>query len=567
MMAGSQAVIIPPQPPHHSHPMCGTAGIFSHRTTTDTRATLLSLCKHLAALPLVVATPAWPTSLAVQTASEIRAEATRPNDGPQGRPLPLAASWNTGTEAGGYGPDYQLQMVGAGHHLLPWFQLDPPQGPRSVKSPLRYYRDALLQCAELGLPISFVSTQWESLLGGDPPPDANAITAAGKALPMLSPFGPAQTWADVGRQWTASTLVRQLQAWYPNPPKLVFLSNNEQPKLAWKDAAADRRYHGGNSDDAKRKAVGDGWISLYRALQAGLKEGLGEAWGKRSIFVGYDAFGSSAFGRWDGWADYSLYVKDRIEPWPLAWDGASPSYYVNDWDASTDYTVFSPPIAAMNWVFMLDEAYRLNPEFWFELSVWDGHQPGQATDKRAYYQRLGQTYTPQRYAGMVKFGMWLTRPRLLREYRNSQQTVAETGEYFLAIVQAVDELYRNPVLEKFWRHGLLVANTQHPHPYMSGIPAEYASKPRWHLLDSDADPKRPWSLDTPIPVFALALVTGTVPEREWLVYVHSPLSERHGIRLTLPDYGTLVIDAKPSGGYYWVHEKSRSSEALAGWAG
>ena len=37
-----------------------------------------------------------------------------------------------------------------------------------------------------------------------------------------------------------------------------------------------------------------------------------------------------------------------------------------------------------------------------ELSTWDGNVPGQANDKRMLYARLG---------------MWLTRPRLIREFR------------------------------------------------------------------------------------------------------------------------------------------------------
>ena len=46
--------------------------------------------------------------------------------------------------------------------------------------------------------------------------------------------------------------------------------------------------------------------------------------------------------------------------------------------AITDYTLWSPQIETMNWVFMLDEVQRTRPEFWFELSTWDGNVPGQA---------------------------------------------------------------------------------------------------------------------------------------------------------------------------------------------
>jgi hypothetical protein len=39
----------------------------------------------------------------------------------------------------------------------------------------------------------------------------------------------------------------------------------------------------------------------------------------------------------------------------------------------------------MNWTFMLDEAFRTNPNFWFELSTWDGYEPTLPNDKRKFY--------------------------------------------------------------------------------------------------------------------------------------------------------------------------------------
>ena len=54
-------------------------------------------------------------------ADAIRQEATRPNRGEAGRPLPLAAHWNvTGMYNEGFTPAYQQQLLKKGHHLLPW---------------------------------------------------------------------------------------------------------------------------------------------------------------------------------------------------------------------------------------------------------------------------------------------------------------------------------------------------------------------------------------------------------------------------------------------------------------
>lgn len=506
--------------------------------------------------------------LGMKVANEIRNEATMPNNSEKGRPLPLAASWNTGTSANGYDPDYQITLIEQGHHVLPWFQLDMPEGYKDVKNNIAYYRKALLRCAEMGLPISLISSQWERLLSDTqkylklpPSLNPNVVKPDGIVLPMVSPYGPTEAWLGLGIQWTKSEAVKQLQFWYPNPPKVIFISNNEHRKLAWQDSNSDQRFldKWGTraSDEEKRKAVGQGWITQYRALQTGMRNGLDSvAWKDNSIFIGYDAFGGSAFGRWEGWINYSLHVNNRIEPWPLAWDGASVPYYVNDWNPSTDYTVWSPQIEAMNWVFMLEEAYQLNPQFWFEMSVWDGYTPNQPNDKRAFYGKQGQQYTPERYAGMIKFGMWLLRPRVVREYRGSTDTRAETKAYFESIVRAVDEIYDNQILKRFWRQAELVANTRYQHPYTVDIPAEYLSKHRWYLMDTNIDPERPWSLSTKLQVFSLALVIGKVPHREWLIYVYSPLGRLSKMRLTIPDHVQIEVDASPQGAYYLVRENN-----------
>ena len=511
---------------------------------------------------------------ASEAAQAIRREAGLPDRGPQGRPLPLAASWNTGTGKDGYDPDYQIRLIEQGHHLLPWFQLDYPEGRQNVPSPLRYYSSALKRCAALGLPISFISSQWESPLSdsrqyaGLPAElNPNVVDAQGEVEAKVSPFGALEPWARVGQEWTGQAIVRRLQTLYPNPPQVLFLSNNEHRKLQWKDAPADRRYPGGPraGDESKRKAVGDGWIARYRALQDGMREGLREpAWKSHALFVGYDAFGGAHFGRWAGWMEYSLYTQNRIDPWPLAWDGASVSYYTSDANPATDHTVWSPQIEAMNWVFMLDEARRLNPGFWFELSVWDGYQPGLPSDKRAYYAKFGQIYGSERYAGMVKFGMWLTRPRVVRDYRGSGQTVKDTEAYFLAVVRAVDEIHDNKLLAQFWRRGELAANHNHAHPYQDNIPKEYAGQDRWFMLDTSFDPRRPWNLATEIPIFALALAQGKPQKREWLVYAYSPARARRKVSLTIPEHGPVEIDALPEGAYYYLLEKTNKIVRLAG---
>ena len=249
------------------------------------------------------------------------------------------------------------------------------------------------------------------------------------------------------------------------------------------------------------------------------------------------------------------------------WDGGSPSYYTHDWNPSTDYTTWSPQIQFMNLVFMQKEAYRLNPDFWLEHSVWDGYDGERGEkrrpSKRAVYRLKGQTVSPARYGGFVQFGMWLIRPRAVREFRNWIFPAKEGMPYFMAIVEAVDRVHTSPTLREWWRHGQLVPNRAHKHPYQSGIPKEFQHADRWFLLDANVNPQdHPWELFWNVPVFSLALTRGKAPERQWLIYAHSPLAERKGVKLTIPDYRTISVDVAVAGSFYLVDEKRRSVAAV-----
>lgn len=515
-------------------------------------------------------TAVWQT-----VAAEISYEASLPVGSPVGHPLPLAAHWNTGWLAGGFSPEYQLEMIAGGHYLLPSFYLPAPWILKeNLPHRYKYYEKSIKKVAELNLPVTFICTQWERYLtevpkyyyrtGEDNP---NVINRAGDILKKVSPFGPKNPWYEAGEKWTSTPLLQRLQEWYPNPPSVRFVSNNEHKKLLWHEVQESSRYlskYGSNGDDVfQRQVVADGWIEQYRALQDGMRDGLIESrWKRNSSFIGYSAFGPRAFGRWPGWINYSLHTPGRISPWPLAWDGASLAYYVSNWSSrTTDYTVMSPQIEAMNWVFMLAEARQLNPGFQLELSTWDGYEPAKEDDKRKYYRSMGQNFTPERYEGYLQFGMWLLRPAVVREFRGNNSVFSEDEPYFLSAVKAVDRVHNHPILKKFWRKGRLVANENHQHPYQTAIPPEYKNAARWFLLDTDFDSKRPWTLETDIPVFSLALVLGEKPTREWLVYAHSPLREIHAVTVTLPGTTTIKLDVTPGGNFYHVVEKN-GSEAV-----
>lgn len=514
---------------------------------------------------------------------EIRLEATRPNDDKQGRPLPLATHWCCGNHplSQGWAPATQLRLIDEGHFLLPWFAHPPTDTVVSEKAMdafLAYYEAPTKRAAELKLPLTLVATQWESKLSAEPylslPPEKNpnVVTPDGKTRKEVCPFGPVEPWEEVGRTWTDNPLMKRLQAWYPDPPLVIFLSNNEHSKLRWHKAEESKRYlekYGkGRDDDFKRKVVADGWIERYRALQKGMRDALSSpAWREKALFVGYEAFGPEHIGRWGGWPHYSLHSKGRISPYPLMWDGGSPSYYTHDWNPSRDCTVWSPQLEFMNLVFMQKETLRLNPRFWLEFSVWDGYDGPQREKQypspRTLYRLRGQTYNPERYGGFVQFGMWLLRPRAVREFRGWTFPAEEGLPYFMAIAEAVDRVHATPLLRKFWRSGELVPNRAHPHHYQAGIPEEWKGEDRWFLLDANVNPQEyPWELHWDVAVYSLALVMGKAPERQWLVYAHAPAQPRKGVKLTIPDYKPIAVDVAVGGSFYLVDETTGRVEAV-----
>ena len=510
---------------------------------------------------------------------EMTVELTKKNADPGGWPLPVVSHWANGFNRPKFSSDYQIGLLERGHHVVPTLPFPRP-GSREYPADGKPWVEKL---ARWKAPISLRAGQWESVLyskkepADDPgkwrnlPPEKSPllITREGKLDTWLSPLGAIEPWHEAGVYNTRSGAFDQLQEWYPDPPFVILLSNNEARKVKTKHGLESRsqryvdRYGTNTSALEQRRAIAEGYVPRYAALLKGIREGLkSPVWRRNALLVGYGAFGPSHFGRWDGWTAYCVTTEDRIDPWHLAWEGSSPSYYTHNWDASTDYRVHSPQVQAMNWVFMLDEVRRERPDHWFEISVWDGNnagKPKKGSRKKDFYLKNGQTWTSARYAGYVQFGLWLVRPRVVREFRGSTMPLDEFGADFEAMVAGIDRVWADPVLRRFWRRGALVPNRARKHPYQSRIPAKWKDVNRWFLLNTSLDPPGEWTLTTEIPVFSLARVLGEGEEREWLIYAHSPLEDRRGVRLEIPGFGMITADVARGGSF--IHVKARDKPA------
>ena len=519
---------------------------------------------------------------------EIRREALLPPNGPLGRPLPLVSHWNMGSQGRGWTPQYQAELLERGCHILPWFGWPRGDSLNSEKSRKRfhdYYDTLIAYCRELGLPICFRGTQWEAMLLGKeyrelPPQKCPAVIGAdGKIIRKLSPFGPVEPWGDPAKVYIDTPAMKELQRMYPEPPLVLFVGNNEAPDLRWHQVEQSKRYldkYGkGRSDQFKRRVVAEGWMQRYPVMFKAMREALvSETWKKNVRFVGYGAFGPSHFGRWSGWKEYSLITDKWTSPDWYIWDGGSPSYYTHNWNDNRDHWVWSTQVQSMNWIFQLDEAWKVNPDFWWEISLWDGNASDwtpevDCTDemtkrsKACQYKHDGQMYTPERYLGWVQFGMWLLRPRVVREFRGSTTPLEPWRLFFERLLFAVDRIYANETLQEFWRHGRLVPNREHQHPYQEDIPEKYRGLDRWFLLDTNLNPPRPWGLKTNIPVFSLALVRGDKQARSWLVYAHSPLEDRKDVIITVPGFGNVTVDVPREGAFYLIELRDKKPRPLS----
>jgi hypothetical protein len=496
---------------------------------------------------------------------QIREEALRKNNDPAGCPLPLAASWNCGniTRYRQWGPTMMLEWMQEGHYVLPTFQGPEPDGNKELPPE---YRDALRRCREMGLPFCIRQTAYDSLLTKSPyadlPPDENPNTLLpdGKIEKHPSPLGPVGPWRDAGKQWAMQEGLAKMMEVYPDPPLVIFLCNNEQRKLRWHEFDKSKRFkdkYGDNaSDEMKRKLSCDGLKERLAALLSAYRANLpAETWRKNAAFVGFNAFGPVHYGRWNGWKTYFDGCDDDIVWETCAWDGASLSCYDNDWEVyKRDYLGWSMQTEAMNVVFMRAEALQEKPDFWLEVSVWDGAQGGRDKGKPAVYAKAGYDYSPERYRAWIQFVMWTLRPRVVREFRGSAEPLATHQQYWDALMAAVDSVHRTPLLRKFWRQGTLVPVRSRQPVFNSDVLEKYKDADRWFLLETSLMPPH-LERASEIPVFAIALALGEKGAREWLVYAHAPMGDKKNVELTIPDSDVKVqVDVDLAGSYYHVRE-------------
>ncbi len=531
------------------------------------------------------------------------------------RPLPYLQHWSSTFSK------QQIDLIDRGHHIIPGFVFDKPTGTnynikdilraRALNLPLTFNETQWESATFLKPPFSTIDTDGSGNFTGSSVMESSnpsVIGQDGKTTDYVDAFGPQSQidlWRQLGADKANTKAMKFFQEVYPDPPDIYIAGNNEGSLLRASSADISKRYTDLHSASEagmayaekinyRNRLVGDGFIERFSALFSGWRDDLNAYWKRNIKFVGFGAFQWSAFrlndNNWntgtstittysnptDLFAKYNDTVP-RTSAFPYAWDGASPDYYLATFEHVTDWRVISPQLEAMNWVFMNEETRQRKSDFLFELSTWDGYEPScdvatycsslanisQCCDKRAAFALTGYPWSPERYAGMVQYGMWLTRPYSVREFRNNLETWDSQKDYYYALMNAVDRVHRQPVLTDFWQNGNLVENPNGQHPYQAGsgvasgyLDADIKSRygiGRWFFLNTDLDPTTfDTTTNAEIKVFSMALTKGSDGNREWLVYTHSPRQNRENVRITIPYYKDIVASNVNVGGNFYL---------------
>lgn len=537
-------------------------------------------------------------------ASDLAWWATQPPAGPDGRALPVSGTWASSPIASGWDAKYLMSQIEQGHHVL--LTLEDPdwvamtrgwsRGSRTVQQQIdQYYRPTLEFARAHNLPIAFRGwnlddrvMDYDDWFTKSPAEEKPQVLENGKPIKLLDPFGPLKSWQTWGKFYGGNDVIQQLQQIYPNPPRVIFLSNNEGSQIRGtyqvtnnQDRFVAKFGAGPHAQQFIARAIREGyqerWAAAFQAVRDALVE---PAWKKNVRFVFYNVLWDSGYigsgntnkpprpGIWfdneKGWLDWTLC------------DGAMPELYDNDWQPDkTDHTPTGMHMEAMNYYVAKERLLKEHPDYLWTAITWDGGMPNhawsghRAAGKTYTYLTRGERWDAARHEGWIQFCLWTTRPSVYFEFRGDEPRDAVRMGTWQALEECVDRPWNNAVLREFWRQGTLVPNTLEPegHYYSLGPdhPQWLKDLDRWFLLTCDANPPRA-TLDwqkTNLRVFAEALMLGTAPNRRWLVYAHAPLGAVPNATVKLPGFGDVKLMSVPkSGSFFLVKEAGHSVQTL-----
>jgi hypothetical protein len=379
-------------------------------------------------------------------------------------PLPIVGSWNTGQfsrdlgDDFGFDPNWQREMIIAGWPMIPsfefWEKLRTPN-MRQVRS-LHYER--LWEFSKtFRLPVSFVGENWQDRFRTESPWRDALTDLTITDHPFLQREDGTRSswlvspWSDnvhhfetLGRDF-GEYLELEFAADYPDAPLVVLYDNAEMGFASVTEAAQDHLcpqwFHDAHERD-KVYALDQRYAIRQQALLKALLDAC-PTWRDKIRVYAYGGFGNE-FGQGEltNHADkrkYEVPWTRKFEPYGVAVNAG----YVHPWQNWFVDTTRCPQFDSMNVKFAIDEYRRhVNPDFDADTLYWNGRGD-----------------SPDRWGGAVRTVMWVMRTRLNRLFTPSAATREVTLDRdYMPLLQAAQEVHRNPVLRRFWQHGTLLTN-------------------------------------------------------------------------------------------------------------
>lgn len=193
----------------------------------------------------------------------------------------------------------------------------------------------------------------------------------------------------------------------------------------------------------------------------------------------------------------------------------------------------------------------------------------------------------ERYEGLCNAALWLSRPRIIREFAWGDFN-GQVDRQWQVLMRAVDRVWADPVLTRFWRKGALVVNpdyeaatgVKHPFWELTDIDKggrvgpwleRWQKQDRFYQLTVPINPPfakwpqryevafytRPFDEQALIKVWAFAYELGETPDREWLLYVQSPREDRKAVEVQVPGFGDVTVNVDRRGGFYHIRERQK----------
>ncbi len=421
------------------------------------------------------------------------------------------------------------------------------------------------------------------------------------AAPNLSPLGGTAPWAAAGNDWANNAVTAHIQSIYPSPGRAFFYHNNEASfEVEPQDLATDIRFTQTNNDLNRKVATHYGYADKWNAWFSGFKSRLNAAWQSATGFGAYNPNHTRRFRYLPTW-----HTAEPLDPsntnrltfhW-YAYDSGVEEVYDNYWEWSSSYPnqckapwlVQSPQSEAMIMLNYAEKAANVNPDYWNELIFNDGEFESRAPtgDKLAkYLEHVGPiSRTPTYFKGWTQYCMWIARPRVVREYRDAGALILGTAyeDFWNVIMDITCHVHQDATLRRFWKLGTLVENTaiavgDHPHPYQRDTTTDgswtspWENLPKWYHLKTNLDPVLSVGINgiytlnengenAKWPVYTLAHVIGSAPNREWLVYAHSTGTQGDAnktltnVVVTIPNYQNVTLPTVPvEGAFYHIVE-------------